>query len=268
MRAIAILVFVFALVALSPIAARAQAPTAQGTPRPIQQMHDEDGGIRETLDSIVIPPMARAPFTATLQTEWVRDLYSGGTITVTNQRRIARDSKGRIYQERWLLVPKGGKQESVMTAIQIADPNRHILYTCMMDVRHVCDETNYALSTSTAVKFEGPPTGPLPNGAGYATHEELGKQQIAGLETVGTRDGTTYNPGMFGNDSQVTIEREYWYSPQLGINLLSKRSDPRFGTQTFTITELSIAEPEPRLFNLPEGFTAVDKPAKIPRANN
>ena len=71
MGAVALLVFVCA--ALGPIAARAQAPTAP-VPRPIQQMLDEDGGIRETLESIVITPMARAPFTATLQTEWVRNL--------------------------------------------------------------------------------------------------------------------------------------------------------------------------------------------------
>ena len=109
---------------------------------------------------------------------------------------------------------------------------------------------------------------PLPDDAGYATHEELGKQQIVGLETVGSRDSTKYNPGVFGNDSQVAVEREYWYSPQLGINLLSRRSDPRFGTQNFMITELSLSEPEPQLFDLPKGFKAVDRRAKVPGANN
>ena len=267
MRPIALLVFVLAV--LSPIATRAQAPTAPVRPQPIQQMHDEDGGVRETLESIVITPMAHAPFTAMLQTEWARNLYTGGTITVVNQRRIARDGNGRVYQERWFLVPKGGKHESQMTAIQISDPNRHVLYTCMMlDGRHTCDETFYAPSTSTVVKFEGPPTGPLPDDAGDAAHEELGKQQIAGLETVGTRDSTTYNPGVFGNDSQVTVEREYWYSPQLGINLLSKRTDPRFGAQTFTIPEVSLSEPEPELFKLPKGFTVVDHRPKVPASNN
>lgn len=259
----------FLLAALVPAPARAQMPSIPAGRPPLQQMHDEDGGVRETLESIVITPMAHSPFTATLQTEWVRALANGGTITVVNQRRIARDSSGRVYQERWLLVPKGGKQESQMSAIQISDPNRHLLFTCMMlDGQHICHKTFYAASTSTLVKFEGPPTGPLPNDAGDAVHEELGKQQIAGMETVGTRDSTTYNPGVFGNDTAVTVEREYWFSPQLGVNLLSKRSDPRFGSQTFTITEVSISEAEAQLFDLPKGFTVVDHRGKAPGASH
>jgi hypothetical protein len=90
----------------------------------------QDGGVRETLESIVIPPKAGAPFTLTLQTEWVKTLYDGGTITAVNQRRIARDAKGRIDQERWFLVPKNGKVDSQMTTIQITDPNSDILYNC------------------------------------------------------------------------------------------------------------------------------------------
>lgn len=150
-----------------------------------------------------------------------------------------------------------------------ATPNRHVLFTCMLlDGQHVCHETLYAPSTSTVVKFEGPPTGPLPNDAGDAVHEELGKQQIAGMETVGARDSTTYNPGVFGNDSAITVEGEYWFSQQLGINLLSKRIAPRFGTQTFTINEVSISEPEAQLFDLPKGFTVVDHRGEVAGAGH
>jgi hypothetical protein len=41
--------------------------------------------------------------------------------------------------------------------------------------------------------------------------------------------------------------------------VLSKRSDPRIGTQTFTVTNLILSEPDPNLFNLPEGFKVVDR---------
>lgn len=64
------------------------------------------------MESIVIPPKRKAPFCFTLETEWFRTMADGGTITMVNQRRIARDSEGRIYQERRFLVPKNGKQES------------------------------------------------------------------------------------------------------------------------------------------------------------
>jgi hypothetical protein len=237
----------------------AGAPGAAAKPAQ-QQYYAEDGGTREVLESIVIPPKAEAPFTLTLQTEWVRTLYDGGTVTSVNQRKIARDSKGRIYQERWFLVPKNGKIESQMTTIQISDPNAHTHYNCFMRQEpHVCQLSTFGPSTTTVYNTSGPPPGPLPNDMGQVIHEDLGKQLVSGVETTGTRDATIYNPGVFGNDRKVTVEREYWYSPQLGINLLSKRSDPRFGTQTFTATNLILSEPDPKLFELPEGFKVLDR---------
>src|SRR5450631_3561552 len=108
-------------------------------------------------------------------------------------------------------------------------------------------------------RFQGPPTGPLRDNTGSAVHEDLGKQLVAGAETTGTRDSITYNPGVFGNDQAMTVAREFWYSAELGINLLSKLSDPRIGTQTFTATDLIPAEPDAALFKLPQGFKVVDQ---------
>jgi hypothetical protein len=250
-------------------AASGQAATAQGAQQKQQQFYVQDGGTRETLESIVITPKAGAPFTLTLETEAVRTLYDGGTVTMVNQRKIARDATGKIYQERWFLVPKNGKIESKMTTIQISDPNAHTHYNCfMLEEKHVCELTTFAPSTTAVYKMEGPPPGPLPNDAGTVIHEDLGKQLVSGVETTGTRDATIYNPGVFGNDRKVTVEREFWYSPLLGINLLSKRSDPRFGTQTFTVTNLILSEPDVKLFDLPEGFKVVDARQDAPAEVN
>jgi hypothetical protein len=222
-----------------------------------QKVHVQDGGVSERLESIVVPPKAHAPFSSLLQTEWMRTLADGGTITWVNERRIARDGNGRVYQERWALVPKDQKEASVMTTIQISDPSRHTTYSCFTS-SHVCRLSQYDGSTSVIYKVEGPPTGPLPNDLGFAVQEHLGTQLVSGMETEGTRESTIYNPGAFGNDRQLTVSREFWYSPQLGINLVSKRSDPRFGTQNFTITNLILSEPDPHLYELPEGYTVLD----------
>ncbi len=45
-----------------------------GPQQPVQQFRVEDGGTREVLESIVIPPKASAPFSLLLQTEWVKTL--------------------------------------------------------------------------------------------------------------------------------------------------------------------------------------------------
>ena len=240
------------------------APPAQGRPAPPrpQQYSVSDGGTTETLESIAIPPKAGAPFTLTLQTEWVKTLYDGGTITLVNQRKIARDVNGRIYQERWYIVPKTGKMKSQMTTIQISDPNAHTHYNCfMLEEPKICVLGSFAPTTNAVYNHEGPPAGPLPNDMGNSIHDELGKQLTSGVETVGYRISTTYNPGVFGNDMNLTVSKEFWYSPQLGINLISKRSDPRFGVQTFTVTNLILAEPDPKLFELPEGYKVEDRRA-------
>jgi len=247
--------------ATAQVVSTAPGAQPQAPQKGVQQYYAQDGGTTEVLESIVIPPKANAPFSLLLQTEWVKTLSDGGTITMVNQRRIARDSKGRIYQERWFLVPKNGKEESAMNVIQIADPNSHIRYNCfMLEQPHQCILKTYAPTLDSVFKFESSSSsGTLPNEVGSRLHDDLGKQLLEGVETVGTRDSVIYNPGVFGNDRKMTIEREFWYSPQLGINLLSKRSDPRFGTQTFTATNLILSDPDPHLFDTPAGFVVVDR---------
>jgi hypothetical protein len=230
--------------------------TAQKQP---QQYYAPDGGVTETLESIFIPPKAEAPFTLMLETEWVKTLGDGGTITLVNKRRIARDSKGRIYQERWLLVPKSGKYESRMNVIQISDPLTHTLYNCFQNARHECVRLHYGDSSAAVYKASEDFSGDLPDGAGSVKHEALGKQLLEGIEASGSRDRITYNPGVFGNDNSMIVERESWYSERLGINMLSINSDPRFGKQTFRATNLTLSEPDPSLFELPQGFKAVER---------
>lgn len=270
-----LIVFLLAGAALSPVSsvAQDQNPSAPGASqtvtRNVTRPRLEDGGVSEMMESIVVPEKPHAPFTLLLETEWVRTLGDGGTITAVNKRRIARDATGRVYQERWFLVPKNGNVESQMTTIQIADPNTHTLHNCFFvgPKKNVCEALNFvpsSLAVNTAEKNEA---GDLPNDQGSFVHEFLGKQFISGVETIGARDSTTFNPGVFGNDRKVTIERECWYSPQLDLNLLSVRSDPRTGKQTFTATAVTLGDPDPSLFELPAGFRVADhrQPASTPQ---
>ena len=241
----------------------AQTPPAQ-TPQATVQI--ADGGTREMLESIFIPPLPRAPFTLTLDTEWTRPIANGGAYTVANTRRIMRDSTGRIYQERWYLMPKNGKQEPKMNYIQISDPATHTLTNCQVMAKR-CYLQWYGGSTTTAYQPAAAPSGPLPNGNGYHLHEDLGHNDVAGLDTVGYRETTTLNPGVFGNDQPMVTTREFWYSAQLGINLLSKLDSPRSGKQQFTVKELTTAEPDPQSFTPPEGFSIIDQRNPQPSSN-
>jgi len=264
--------------AIAPGAA-AQTPQPQATP-PFMPGDDgvqngtpvirtRDGGSPTRLESIAVPPKSGAPFTLTLETEWVRPMSDGGSQTIANKRKIARDSSGRVYQERWLLVPKYGARRSQMNAIQIYDPHEHVVYTCMTLVEpHVCNMNNYYGSTDAIYKPASVQSGALPNDIGIAFHEDLGTKFVADQITTGARDTITYNAGVMGNDRSMTVIDEHWYSDDLAVNLLSIREDPRFGKQTFAVTKVNMSEPDPRLFELPAGYRVVDRrpPADAPDA--
>lgn len=235
---------------------RSQNLSGQNAP-PVYRM--ADGGTRQTLESIFIPPLTKAPFSLTLETEWSRPLNGGGSYTLVNRRHIMRDSAGRIYQERWILVPKGGKIESRMNWIQISDPEKHSYYNCRVENK-VCTELPYGDLTTTIYKPLIGTSGPLADGSGFHKHEDLGTGSTAGVTTIGYRDSTTVNPGVFGNDQPMTTTREFWYAPKLGVNLVSSLDSPQAGKQIFTVTEISTDEPDAQYFSIPEGYTVPNVP--------
>jgi hypothetical protein len=51
---------------------------------------------------------------------------------------------------------------------------------------------------------------------------------------------------------------EYWYSPDLHVNLLLRHNDPRTGMQTVTLTDIKREEPAPEFFQIPDGYKNVD----------
>jgi len=250
-------VFIAGILGLLPLFCLAQTAQPQSPEQSPFASPSQDGGVREVLESIVIPPIPNAPFTATLATEWVRYTAEGATITLVNERHIARDRKGRVYQERWYLVPKNGKAKSAMNWIQIADPKELTLYNCSPE-RHICELRNYSPSKELPAAAQHMP---IPGGVlktEHTTVEDLGTRNIAGVDTVGLRQTTFIEPGVEGNDQAVTAMRETWHSQRLGINLLSIRSEPIVGKQSFTITELSSADPDSHLFEVPDGYTVID----------
>jgi hypothetical protein len=217
-----------------------------------------DGGTSGRMESIFIPPKAGAPFSFTLVTEWKRLMGNGGTFTLANERRIVRDSKGRIYQERWILVPKGGKIKSHMDVFQITDPEQHTWFNCITATK-VCDLYRYRLTTKD--KFEPPigVSGALPDGSGFRQHEDLGVSNTEGVDTHGYRESTTINTGVMGNDQPMVVSREFWYSPHLALNLVSTVDDPQSGKQIFTARDISTSEPDSTFFEIPGDYKIVDR---------
>jgi hypothetical protein len=62
-----------------------------------------------------------------------------------------------------------------------------------------------------------------------------------------------------GNDKPMVTMREFWYSPELAINLISIVDAPQSGKQVFTAKDVKTSEPEPSLFIVPDEYKIVDR---------
>jgi len=155
------------------------------------------------------------------------------------------------------LVPEDSGREPELQRFEISDWAAHTKYFCRV-ATHVC----------TLEDYTGPSALAADNGDaavdkyGTFTREDLGKNLVNGVDATGTRETRTLNPGAIGNSAPLSIVKEFWYSPQLGINVALNGVDPRPGTEQFLVTNISLTEPDPKLFTLPAGYTVEDRRSK------
>jgi hypothetical protein len=103
---------------------------------------------------------------------------------------------------------------------------------------------------------------PSTNGQKWETRtEQLGVQNFEGVDAEGTRTITTIPADAIGNERPIEIVYERWYSKELQMIVYSKHSDPRFGEQTYRLTNINRSEPDPSLFQVPNSYRIVNEPS-------
>jgi hypothetical protein len=116
-----------------------------------------------------------------------------------------------------------------------------------------------AIAGTALTKIEAPGV----YGLGFKTDsktEALGLQDFEGVEAEGTRTTTTIPAGAIGNERPIDIIYERWYSNDLQMIISSRHSDPRFGDQTYKLTNIIRANPDGTLFALPADFKMLAEP--------
>ena len=103
--------------------------------------------------------------------------------------------------------------------------------------------------------FMAAPTMTLTASTGQSqSTEDLGERNIEGVSAFGSRTTVVIEANTIGNDLPIEITTERWFSPRLGSLVMSRHSDPRFGEVTYRLINVSLAEPDPMLFQIPDGF--------------
>ena len=84
--------------------------------------------------------------------------------------------------------------------------------------------------------------------------EDLGNQAVEGVAAQGKRTTTTIAAGTMGNDRDIKIVDEVWFSPDLQVVVQSRHSDPRTGEVTYKLANIRRADQAHTLFEVPADY--------------
>lgn len=204
-----------------------------------------------------------APFSAAATSETTQTLQDGSVIHRTSQVTMYRDSQGRSRHEATFtgfgpLAASGTPK----TMVSISDPvaGMHITLDAQQKVAHKSAfhaRGGSGANAGSAPAFEARMQAreQKEEAVGLLKKESLGTQTIDGVVAEGTRMTHIIPAGQIGNDKPLQVVSERWYSPDLQIVLKSTRTDPRFGTTTYTVTSIQRTEPAATLFTVPADYT-------------
>ncbi|HTB95122.1 MAG TPA: hypothetical protein VK728_19975 [Candidatus Sulfotelmatobacter sp.] len=242
-------------------AGRAQEPPAGPLPQGDFMPGGQIGGRMKILGFEEMHPgkvVTGAPYSAVGVTETTQTLADGTTIDRKIQANIFRDGQGRVRRETTLpaigpLVASGKSNSFVM----IHDPVAGTAYILHPDTKiadqlpapHAHKQGNGGLQD----RFEAHIQQEIANGT--LKKEDLGTQTINGVSAQGTRYTRTIPAGQIGNSKLITTVTERWYSPDLQVVVKSTRTDPRFGSTTYTLSSIQRQEPAATLFAVPADYT-------------
>lgn len=204
-----------------------------------------------------------APFSATATSETTATLQDGSVLHRTSLVTMYRDSQGRSRHEATFtgfgpLTASGTPKKIVMISDPVAgvhfmlDDEQKVAHQMAL---HTHDGNRGQAEAAPAFAGKMQERMQQDEAAGLLKRESLGTQTINGLVTEGTRTTHTIPAGQIGNEKDLQVVSERWYSADLQIVLKSTRTDPRFGTTTYTVTNLQRTEPAAALFTVPAEYT-------------
>jgi len=197
-----------------------------------------------------------APYSAQAVTQFTQTLANGDHIQRTTTASVFRDSQGRMRTER-SAAAMGSLSATGARAIVIHDP--------VAGVSYALDPANKTARSMMIPAARNRPAGDhvarqSERASASAKIEDLGTQVIQGVNAQGKRVTRVIPAGRVGNEKDIDIVTETWYSPDLQVVVMSKTSDPRFGDSVYQLNSINRAEPDPTLFVVPSDYTVTQGP--------
>ena len=191
-------------------------------------------------------PITGRPFSGTEVRKTTQTLADGTHVEHSDTSMFYRDASGRM------------RNDSNKRA-QIYDPVAGYSYTLELDKKTYektprGNQGNYSMAVVGSLIVSGSDDGPA---ATATTGVTLPSQMVNGVYCRGSRITTVIPAGTFGNDRDIKVTNERWYSDDLKALIKTVNNDPRFGVSTYELTNIVQAPPDPTLFMLPTDFSNV-----------
>jgi hypothetical protein len=203
--------------------------------------------------------VAGAPFTASLSTQTTQVLADGNRIERGTTGLLARDNQGRTRRDltigSWATSGKAAPH-----VILLNDPVAGTHYILEPDQKIARKLPSFP-SLRNRLHPLPPPRSAEQSRSGVTT-SSLGTRTQDGLSLQGTQTTRTIPTGAIGNERPIDISVERWFSPELQMNVIIKRNDPRTGETLFQLTNIERRDPDASLFQVPSEYT-VKEAAKM-----
>lgn len=197
-----------------------------------------------------------APFTATRVTRLETRLQNGSVMQHEFREMVTRNAHGQLYlratpvladalatprQQFVLADPAAGTVSEWQTGVS-SGVTQKIPASRHLDI--------HIFSSQSAL------TARPPKNATVST-EDLGKQQIAGLEATGTRTTVILPANVIGNTDPLRVVHEVWISDELHIPVRELDINPLTGTRTMNTEKIDLNPGPVAMFHLPPGVNFV-----------
>jgi hypothetical protein len=207
---------------------------------------------RSQVRSVFVTPIANAPFMAVVTEQRTTRQPDGTTVNLKSFHAIARNSAGVIYNENRPLVPVGFAGDPPVNSSHVYDPQTRLntfIYPQLKsyEQHHLARPPAVVPPALNAV----PEASALPDSQ-FAQQKDLGNKTMEGVTVHGVQ--------VTQKVEDVTVTDEYWYSSDLRLNMLIKHDDPRSGSATITVTQVSRTEPAEGIFQIPQGYVLQGTP--------
>jgi hypothetical protein len=183
-------------------------------------------------------------------------LANGTVIQSQDQTKVARDSQGRVRRESTRQTPDG----KTATHVTISDPVAGMIHeldpadkTAFSHPARFPNRGPQAASDPRQVRQPGPASANI-------KRETLAAQSMNGVLASGSRVTHTIPAGTIGNSADLETVQETWMADDLKVPVRTRTTDPRTGTHSMELTNLTRGEPDASLFTVPSDYTVQRAP--------